>query len=82
MHFCSICENMYYIPRTLNNYDPVYGADDSSSYDNAIPIEIYIKSINTHTHTKHAHTHTHHTYTFVRGANSPSTNIRCCSFPG
>lgn len=36
---------MYYIPRTINNYDAVYGADDSSSYDLAIPIEIYIKSI-------------------------------------
>lgn len=36
---------MYYIPRKLNNYDPVYGADDQSSYDNAYPIEMYIKSI-------------------------------------
>ena len=36
---------MYYIPRTLNNYDEVYGADDQSSYDNAYPIEMYIKSI-------------------------------------
>lgn len=36
---------MYYIPRTLNNYDDVYGADDQSSYDNAYPIEMYIKSV-------------------------------------
>lgn len=36
---------MYYIPRKLNNYDAVYGADDQSSYENAYPIEIYIKSI-------------------------------------
>ena len=36
---------MYYIPRTLNNYDEVYGADDSSSYEAAYPIEMYIKSI-------------------------------------
>ena len=36
---------MYYIPRTLNNYDEVYGADDQSSYDNAYPMEMYIKSI-------------------------------------
>lgn len=38
-------EDMYYIPRKLNNYDEVYGADDQSSYENAYPIEIYIKSI-------------------------------------
>ena len=37
---------MYYIPRKLNNYDPVYGADDQSSYEQAIMIEMYIKSIN------------------------------------
>lgn len=38
-------QDMYYLPRTLNNYDNVYGADDQSSYDNAYPIEMYIKSI-------------------------------------
>lgn len=36
---------MYYVPRKLNNYDPIYGADDVSSYEEAIPIEMYIKSI-------------------------------------
>lgn len=36
---------MYYLPRKLNNYDSVYGADDQSSYDQAFPIEMYIKSI-------------------------------------
>jgi hypothetical protein len=36
---------MYYLPRTLNNYDEVYGADDSSSYEAAYPVEMYIKSI-------------------------------------
>ena len=36
---------MYYIPRKLNNYDEIYGADDQSSYDNAYMIEMYIKSI-------------------------------------
>ena len=36
---------MYFIPRKLNNYDSVYGADDQSSYDTAYPIEIYIKSV-------------------------------------
>jgi hypothetical protein len=38
-------EDMYYIPRKLNNYDAVYGADDQSSYENAYMIEMYIKSI-------------------------------------
>lgn len=38
-------EDMYYIPRKLNNYDAIYGADDQSSYEQAYPIEIYIKSI-------------------------------------
>lgn len=38
--------DVYYIPRTLNNYDPVYGEDDISSYENAYPIEMYIKSVN------------------------------------
>lgn len=38
-------EDMYYIPRVINNYDAVYGADDQSSYEVAYPIEIYIKSV-------------------------------------
>jgi hypothetical protein len=33
------------MPRKLNNYDKVYGADDQSSYESAYPIEIYIKSV-------------------------------------
>lgn len=37
--------DIYYLPRKLNNYDDVYGADDISSYEQAIPIEMYIKSI-------------------------------------
>ena len=36
---------MWYMPRKLNNYDKVYGADDQSSYESAYPIEIYIKSV-------------------------------------
>ncbi len=36
---------MYYIPRKLNNYDSIYGADDQSSYEVAYPIEMYIKSV-------------------------------------
>lgn len=39
-------EDVYYIPRKLNNYDNVYGADDQSSFEKAYPIEMYIKSIN------------------------------------
>lgn len=38
-------EDMFYIPRILNNYDSVYGADDNSSYTQALPIEIYIKNV-------------------------------------
>lgn len=37
--------DVYYIPRKSNNYDEVYGADDASSYEQALPIEMYIKSI-------------------------------------
>ena len=37
--------DVYYLPRKLNNYDEVYGADDISSYEVAYPIEMYIKSI-------------------------------------
>lgn len=38
-------EDVYYVPRTLNNYDEVYGADDQSSYDRSFMIEMYIKSV-------------------------------------
>jgi hypothetical protein len=38
-------EDMYYIPRRLNNFDKVYGADDQSSYETAYSIEMYIKSV-------------------------------------
>lgn len=38
-------EDMYYIPRKINNYDSVYGADDQSSYENAFMVEMYIKSV-------------------------------------
>lgn len=37
--------DVYYIPRKLNNYDEVYGADDSSSYEVAYPIVMYIESV-------------------------------------
>jgi len=38
-------EDMFYIPRKLNNYDSVYGEDSISSFEKAYPIEIYIKSV-------------------------------------
>lgn len=37
--------DMYYLPRTINNLDPIYGADDSSSYDAAWNVEMYIKNV-------------------------------------
>jgi hypothetical protein len=37
--------DMLYIPRKLNNYDSVYGADDQSSYELSYPLEIYIKNV-------------------------------------
>ncbi len=38
-------EDMYYIPRELKNYDQVLGEDDSSEYNKAILVELYIKSV-------------------------------------
>jgi hypothetical protein len=38
-------QDMLYIPRKLNNYDNVYGADDQSSYEISYPLEIYIKNV-------------------------------------
>jgi hypothetical protein len=38
-------EDMYYLPRTLNNKDELYGTDDNSSYDEAILVELYIKNV-------------------------------------
>ena len=37
--------DIYYMPRKLNNYNEVYGEDDQSSYEQAFPLEMYIKSI-------------------------------------
>jgi hypothetical protein len=39
-------QDMYYVPRVLNNFDDIYVADDQSSYEIAYPIEFYIKSVN------------------------------------
>ena len=38
-------EDMYYCPRVLKNYDPLYTADDSSEYNSAYLVELYIKSV-------------------------------------
>jgi hypothetical protein len=38
-------EDMFYVPRKLNNYDSLLGADDQSSYEQAIMVELYIKSV-------------------------------------
>jgi hypothetical protein len=38
-------EDMLYLPRTLNHKDELYGADDQSSYDEAILVELYIKNV-------------------------------------
>jgi len=35
---------MVYLPRSLNNPDKIYGADDISSFDRAYPVEMYITS--------------------------------------
>lgn len=38
-------QDMYYIPRTIGNLDPIRGEDDQSSYNSATMIAMYIKSI-------------------------------------
>lgn len=38
-------QDMYYLPRTRNNFDGVYYEDDVSSFDTAHLIEIYVKSV-------------------------------------
>ena len=37
--------DVYYMPRTLNNLDNIYGEDTISSFENAHLIEMYIKTI-------------------------------------
>lgn len=38
-------EDVYYIPRKINNLDKLYTADDLSSYENAYMLVMYIKSV-------------------------------------
>lgn len=37
--------DVWYIPRRINNKDPIYDADDISSFDKAYLVEMYIKSV-------------------------------------
>jgi len=39
-------EDMYYLPRTLVDQDPIYQSDSISQYNSAYMIEMYIKSVN------------------------------------
>lgn len=36
--------DVYYVPRKITNYDPLYGNDDQSVYENAYMIEMYVES--------------------------------------
>ena len=38
-------QDMYYVPRTLNNKDKIYGEDDVSTYTSATLVEFYIKNV-------------------------------------
>ena len=37
--------DMYYLPKTLRTYDPIYGEDPLKHFSSAIPLECYIKSV-------------------------------------
>lgn len=39
-------EDMYYIPRRINNKDKLYTEDDQSSYEQAFQVPIYIENVN------------------------------------
>lgn len=38
-------EDMFYIPRVLVDKDEIFGEDTQSKYEHAIPLELYIKSV-------------------------------------
>ena len=38
-------QDMWYVPRTVNNLDKLYTSDDQSSYESAHMVEVYIKSV-------------------------------------
>ncbi len=37
--------DVYYLPKKTGNFDEIYGEDTAVSYDTAIPIEMYIKNV-------------------------------------
>ena len=37
--------DVYYLPRTKENLDSIFGEDSLSSFDNAYPVEMYIKNV-------------------------------------
>jgi len=37
--------DVYYVARDLNNFDPIYGEDDSSSYTKTWQIAVYLKDV-------------------------------------
>jgi hypothetical protein len=37
--------NTYYIPANRQNFDPIYGASDTTSYNDAYLIEMYVKNV-------------------------------------
>ena len=37
--------DVYYLPKKTGNFDEIYGEDASVSYDTAIPIEMYVKNV-------------------------------------
>lgn len=37
--------DVYYLPKKTGNFDEIYGEDSAVSYDTAIPIEMYIKNV-------------------------------------
>jgi hypothetical protein len=37
--------DMWYIPRNINNYDKIFGADDISSFDTAILVDWYLENV-------------------------------------
>jgi len=38
-------QEMYYLPRTIVAYDPLLGEDASSAYTQAVPLALYVKSV-------------------------------------
>jgi hypothetical protein len=38
-------QDVYYIPRTLRNFDDLYNQDDMSSFNAAYPLEMYLKNV-------------------------------------